>query len=290
MRNATFVFALVITVTASGVTLAQSRGHRCEQKKNDLNTYTVRLSSLNMELAPIDQEIDRLNRRIQELREAQQQKLNERNALQESVRTLEEDMDRVCRPYQGRECLALENRADNIKGRAHPLNERMNAIRNDIQNLNQEVGRSSREAERIENQYNQLGCGNLVPGQTAQTTIDRCSGLFGEWNRLQADIKADQASINTLRGRYDQFAREQQTLRSEVSRLVADMRARCHDSERLGELEAVDRDHSNFIMLKAELDDMASRINRFRMLKILEPNVKPRDDHREAPHITPQSH
>lgn len=139
MRNTTFVFALVITIVASGVTLAQSRGHRCEQKKNDLNTYTLRLSSLNIELAPIDQEIDRLNRRIQELREAQQQKINERNALQESVRALEEDMDRVCRPYEARECLALENRADNLRGRAHPLNERMNAIRNDIQNLNQEV-------------------------------------------------------------------------------------------------------------------------------------------------------
>jgi hypothetical protein len=290
MRNTTFVCALLVAVTASGLALAQSRGHRCDQKRNDLNTYTSRLSTLNMELAPIDQEIDRLNRRVQELHNAQQQKVNERNALQESVRNLEADMERLCRSSRGRDCRVLDERVDNIRGRAFPLNDRMNAIRNDIQNLNQEVGRSSRETERIENQYTQLGCDNLVPGRAAQTTIDRCSDLFSEWNRLQTDINTDQASITSLRARYDQFAREQQTLRSETSRLVADMRANCGTSDRLGEIERIDRDHNNFINLKTELDDMASRINHARELKFVKPNARPRDDRDEAPHITPRKY
>jgi chromosome segregation ATPase len=284
MRNTTFVCAFFVVITASGLALAQSRGHRCEQKNNDLNNYTSRLSTLNMELAPIDQEIDRLNRRMQELRSVQQQKINERNALQESVRNLEGDMARLCRPIRGRECRALDNRVDNLRERALPLNERMTAMRNDIQNLNQEVGRSSREAERIENQYNQLGCDNLVPGRTAQTTIDRCSDLFSEWNHVQSDINADQASITNLRARYDQFAREQQTLRSEISRLVADMRTNCRDSERFGELERIDRDHNDFVLLRSDLDTMASRIDHFRTLRILKPTVRPRDDRNDPPH------
>jgi chromosome segregation ATPase len=290
MRNTTFVCALLLAVTTSGLALAQSRGHRCEQKMANLNTYTARISGLNMELAPIDQEIDRLNRRIQELRNDQQQKLKERNALQESVRNLEADTERWCRSSRIRDCRVLDERVDNLRGRALPLNDRMNAIRNDIQNLNQEVGRSSREAERIENQYNQLGCDNLVPGRTAQTTIDRCSDLFSEWNRLQTDINADQTSIASLRSRYDQFAREQEKLRSETSRLVADMRANCRTSNRLEEVERIDRDHNNFINLKTQLDDMDSRINHFRTLKFVKPNMRPRDDRDAVPHITPRKY
>jgi chromosome segregation ATPase len=288
MRNTTFVGALFVALTASSLTLAQSRGHRCDQKRGDLNTYSSRLSTLNMELAPIDQEIDRLNRRVQELRDAQQQKINERNSLQESVRNLEGDIARLCRQGEGRECGALDNRVDNLKGRSLPLNERMNAIRTDIQNLNREVDRSSHEAERFENQYSQLGCDHLTPGRTSQATIDTCSDLFGQWNHLQTDINTQQASINAMRTRYDQLAREQQALRVETSRLLADMRERCRDGGRLGELEGIDREHNNFVMLKTDLDDMASRINRFRALKIVNPHVRPHDDHDVVPHTTPR--
>jgi chromosome segregation ATPase len=288
MRNISFVSALLVVFAVSSLALAQSRMRHCDSKKADLDASAARLSTLNMELAPIDQEIDRLNRRTEELREVQRRKIDERNSLQESVRNLEADFARLCRPGQGRECRALDERVDNLKRRSLPLNERMQAIRTDIQNLNQEVARTNLEADRVENQYSQLGCDHLTPGHTSQATIDTCSDLFGQWNRMQTEINAHQASINTLRARYDQLAREQQAQRSEISRLLADMREHCRDSGHLGELEGFDREHNNFIMLKTDLDEMTSRINHFRTLKVVRPHATPGRDHDEVLHGAPR--
>ena len=65
--------------------------------------------------------------------------------------------------------------------------------------------RRSLQIEPLRREYQSKGCNRLVAGQTAQSTIDRCTAIFSDWNRLQADLNAQNSRLPHLRSRYQQL-------------------------------------------------------------------------------------
>jgi vacuolar-type H+-ATPase subunit D/Vma8 len=45
----------------------------------------------------------------------------------------------------------------------------------------------------------------MVPGMTAQETIDRCSWIFSEWNRLQTQLNSMNSNLPAMKNQYEQL-------------------------------------------------------------------------------------
>ena len=150
----------------------------------------------------------------------------------------------------------------------------MRAIQNEIRERVQESQRLNGETDKLEAAYAQLNCDNLVPGQTAQATIDRCGDLFSQWNQMQKDINAHQTAVGSMRNRYQALMGQLRGYNRELDQLLKFMRENCRHSPRLVEVETMEKERNGFTGLKLELDGMDSNVKKFRALKILQPKLK----------------
>jgi len=163
-------------------------------------------------------------------------------------------------------------------------------LRMQIRQRSADVTRLNAAVDRIETTYAQLGCDNLVPGQTANSTIDRCTNLFKEWNDLQTDTNTLKKSVAALQGRYQRVIRKMRAFSVDLARLTKQMRDACSHSSRIADLDALEKEHDGYRSLKDEINDVSSKVRKFRRLKIVKPVIrpKPKKDKKPKPVIAPK--
>ncbi|NMB76593.1 MAG: hypothetical protein GYA21_15875 [Myxococcales bacterium] len=279
----------LLVVGLSAPAYAQSLFERCEKEKADIASMKNQAVGMDGEIGAIDQKIEKIRRRLQEFEARRAAKQREKGELLQNIARREAELNRTCSPL--RECEKMEQEIERLKQRQAGVANTLRAIQNDIRDRNTEVNRLNGEVDRIENSYRQLNCDNLVPGQTDQATIDRCSALFSDWNRLQTDINRLSNSLRDLRNRYNQVASQLAGISAEIARLLARMRGPCGHSPRLAELEAMERDSNAFGSIRTDLDDMDRKVLRFKGLKVIQPKmrpmIRPADDKDKKPKIRP---
>jgi chromosome segregation ATPase len=255
----------------TGVASSQSLFQRCEKQKEDLNAMKIQVGDIESKMAPMESEIADLRNRLREAEDQKAAKAREKLTLLSDIKRMENEMDHRCGALK--QCDSLENRVEALSRRAAPLGEDMRQLREEIRERSTESSRLDGEVDRIENSYRQLNCDNLIPGQTAQTTIERCSELFGRWNHLQADINRLQDSINDLRKRHQRIMAAYQAIGREISELLAQMRPSCSHSARVAELEGMEEHHRSFATVKDDLDDMDKHMKRFKGVRVVQPKL-----------------
>lgn len=269
---------------ASAQRFGERFGERCEREKAEIDAMKSQVSSIDAELPGIADKIEKIRRRLQEFETRRADKLRERGELIQGIERREAEMNHRC--GSSRECEALDQRIDELKRHQDPLADIMRALENEIRERSREVGRLNVEVDRIENSYQQQNCDNLVPGQTAQAAIDRCTELFSAWNRLQADINRVQDSVKGLRQRYTQAYDRIGAIGAEIARLLEKMRESCRQSSRLGELEALEQRGRQFNSLQVDLDDMDKKVQRYRSIRIMQPRllptIRPKEDNKPS--------
>ncbi len=279
----------LLVVGLSAPAYAQSLFERCEKEKADIASMKNQAVGMDGEIGAIDQKIEKIRRRLQEFEGRRAAKQREKAELLQNIARREAELNRTCSGL--RECEKMEQEIERLKQRQAGIANTLRAIQNDIRDRSTEVARLNGEVDRIENSYRQLNCDNLVPGQTDQATIDRCSALFSDWNRLQTDINRLSDSLRDLRNRYNQVASQLAGISAEIARLLARMRGPCGHSPRLAELETMERDNSSFGSIRTDLDDMDRKVQRFKGLKVIQPKmrpmIRPADDKDKKPKIRP---
>lgn len=279
----------LLVLGLSAPAYGQSLFERCEKEKADIASMKNQAVGMDGEIGAIDQKIEKIRRRLQEFEGRRAAKQREKAELLQNIARREAELNRTCSGL--RECERMEREIDRLRQRHEAVASTLRAIQTEIRDRSIEVNRLNGEVDRIENSYRQLNCDNLVPGQTDQATIDRCSALFSDWNRMQTDINRLSDSLRDLRNRYNQVAGQLAGITGEIARLLARMRGPCGHSPRLAELETMERDGNAFGSIRTDLDDMDRKVQRFRGLKVIQPKMKPMirpaDDKDKKPKIRP---
>lgn len=263
---------------------AQSLFQRCENRKTEIQTIKDQVKQIDNEVANVNDQIRDLMQQMVDLRRKRTSKQGHKTALTRKIKAEEASFKRMCSALS--QCEAYERKIDRLKARMAPMGERLRKIREEIRARSTEVTRHNAAVDRIESSYAQLGCDNLVPGQTADSTIDRCTNLFKEWNDLLTDINNLKRSVAALQGRYQRVIRKMRAFSVDLARLTKKMREACSHSSRIADLDALEKEHDDYRALRDELNDISSKVKKVRRLKIVRPVIRPKK--KDKPTIKPK--
>jgi chromosome segregation ATPase len=277
------LFGFSVTVSAQGLY------QRCENRKAEIQTMKDQIKQIDNEIANVNDQIRDLMQQMAELKRKRLSKQGHKTALSRKIKAEEASYNRMCSALS--QCEAYERKIDRLKARMAPMSDRLRKIRDEIHQRSADVDRNNAAIDRIESSYAQLGCDNLVPGQTADSTIDRCTNLFKEWNDLLTDINSLKRSVTALQGRYQRVIRKLRAFSVDLARLTKQMRNTCSHSARMADLEELEKEHDGYRSMKDEINGVSSRVRKFRRLKIVKPVIRPRPKHKhkkDKPVIVPK--
>ena len=286
MKKLSIAIGMLCVFGLSAMVSAQGLYQRCENRKAEIQTMKDQVKQIDNEIANVNDQIRDLQQQMADLKRKRLSKQGHKTALQRKIKAEEASFKRMCSALS--QCEAYERKIDRLKARMAPMGERLRTIRQEIRERNTEVNRLNGAVDRIENSYAQLGCDNLVPGQAADSTIDRCTNLFKEWNELQAAINGLKKSVAALQGRYQRVIRKMRAFSVDLARLTKKMRDACSHSARMADLEALEKEHDDYRSMKNEINDISSRVKKFRKLKIVRPVIRPKKKGKTKPVIVPK--
>ena len=260
------VATAVSTLVLATVARAQSLFEQCQQKKLDIQ-------QMERQSQAMAQEIGRIDAQIRQLQMQRNQKAREKQQLDRKIRIDRAMMERSCRFL--RECERLERQVHQLKQRMQPMMDESRALRGDLDRYRSQADRIDGRINRVSTAYRQLNCDHLVAGQTAQSTIDRCSRLFSEWNALQKELNTLQDSIRGLKGRFQRLMKKIRRFKARIAQLLRKMRRNCTHSSALAELERLDNDWRTWESWGGQIGELNNRLVRFRSLRIVKPRVAP---------------
>ncbi len=206
----------------------------CASKERLLSSDERRLEQDRANLAGVNAEMDQLRRRLEEMRTRSSQ-------LTRRVADAKVKIERSRRAYQG-ECRGAENcslyerSSDDLERRSRPVEEALNKVRTEINDARRSVSGLRRRIDPLRRGYSQQNCARLVAGQTAQSTIDRCSQLFSDWNRLQTELNPHNRHLPALRSRYQRLMAELDSAEQRALKYEDYLGRNCRRSSRLGKV------------------------------------------------------
>ena len=274
MKKLGIAMGMLCIFGISAMVSAQGLYQRCQNRKAEIQTMKDQVKQVDNEIANVNDQIRDLQRQMADLKRRQLSKRGEKTALERKIRAEEAGYKRMCGALS--HCEAYEQKIDRLKARMAPMGERLRRIREELRERSAELGRHNAAVDRIENSYAQLGCDNLVPGQAAESTIDRCTNLFKEWNDLQTAINSLKKSVAALQGRYQRVIRKMRAVSTDLHRLTKQMRDVCSHSARMADLEALEKEQEDYRHMNVELNDISSKVKKFRKLKIVRPVIRPK--------------
>ena len=253
---------------------AQSLFERCKAEKQQLETLALEVVNIGNDIGDMDRQMADLTRKMRELRADKSSKARRRATLEKKIKRGQALHMRKCAGLQ--KCDKLEARVTRLKKDLQPLSDKVRRIREEIRTRNTETVTLNRDVQRMENQYSQLGCDNLQIGQTPQTTFDRCSQLAKDWTNVQNRINQLQSSVAHLRQRYKRIMKTMHSSNAQLARLLKEFRASCSHSTRLADLETLEREQHEYRSIATELDEMDSKVKRFKMIKLQKASTRPK--------------
>jgi chromosome segregation ATPase len=158
---------------------------------------------------------------------------------------------------------------------ASALDSRSDAVQKDLENVRGDIAASRKNISGLESriaplqkEYAEKKCNNLVPGETEQSTIDRCTAIFSDWNRLQADLNRENNRVPELRSKYESLFSELKTLEKRANDYGGYLSKNCSSSPENAKMKNVVTVRENAQKLQTELDGLVSDITKLRGVKI----------------------
>lgn len=204
----------------------------CAAKQSVVETEQRRLDERKATLAGIEAEIEQLTRRLEDLQARRAQLSGEVAASQVHLKYKREDIGAGCRDAVN--CKQYEDFVSDMEQQNKPIEEQMGRIRTEISDSRRDVTNLRRRIEPLQREYKSKECNRMVAGQTSQSTIDRCSAIFSEWNQLQGDLNRLNSRLPILRSRYQQLAAKLRSTEERAKDYEEYLSRNCKRSGKLG--------------------------------------------------------
>lgn len=248
------------TSTAQDDRVCQTRERILEQNKN-------RQSAFQGELVGIDAEIRQLEERLAELRRERQRVQGSITAMNRRVDRDEAALKSSC-GARSSTCGRYETMASQLDSDSTRLENESNSIRGEIRDSQNRLVSLRRAVEPLRTEYQRLRCDDLVAGETQQRTIDRCSSIFSDWNRRQAELNRYQQRIPSLQHRYQTIVSQLDSIDNRAKNAEAYLNRNCRTSRSIRTVQTVHRRRSNVRRVGDELRALSRTITDLKNLRI----------------------
>lgn len=245
---------------------ADASATMCMSRRAVIGNEQNKLEDQRAALAGVSAEIDALKRRIDELE-------RQRVDLIGTVARSEVRLETKLAGYrteceQSESCEQYEKMAADLESSTNPVEQALEGVKNEIAAGAREVGVLRGRIEPLRKEYASLKCNNMVPGETAQTTIDRCTAIFSEWNRLQADLNQQNNRLPILRSRYEQLAAQLKSTEQRAKGYEEYLTRNCKASQKIQVVRRYQGVHDRARALAHELDALAEQVTSLRGVRI----------------------
>ena len=245
----------------------------CQSRRAVLDSEDQRFEDDLALLAGINAEITQLKLRIKDL-EAQRNGLNSNvNRERARLRDKRRSYERECKSNEN--CSQYEKLTIDLGRQNKPIEDDINRVRDELTRSQREISDLSRTIDPLRREYAALQCNNLIPGETAQSTIDRCGAVFSDWNRLQAALNRHNTRIPALQSRYQQLLAQADQIERRAKDYETYLARNCKTSPQLTTVRKYHGVKDRAQKLHNELDDLANEVTRLRGIRItVEPKTK----------------
>ena len=240
----------------------------CLERRDILEQARDRLSYESNNLRGVDGEIAELERRLAYLKK-EKRRAERRVGNQETrVKRLSAVYEKECKG--GDTCERTEKRVTTLERAAQPLESELNDLGRGIRESRVRIGQLRGDIRILRDDYKRLSCGALVPGQTTQATIDRCSQIFSDWNRTQQDLDRYSRNLTSMRTRYRNLKSRLDSLTSSLNTAEAYLTRNCKESPARQTIRSQKTKLQRAEALFKELEAMSKDLDDARKITILE--------------------
>lgn len=245
------------------VTACMSRAAVLEQEEEKLDNYTSRSVGMTTE-------INQLQRRIKELQNRKARLGKVLRKQTRKVRNMRAAYKKQCTKHEN--CDRYESQASSLERQSKPIEKALNQISADITDVRKTISTLQARIAPLRNDYRQNKCGNLVPGQTTQEVINKCTNIFSQWNDLQSAVNYNNRRMSTLKSSYKRYANQLESLNNRASSVSAYLAKNCANSPKKAQMDRYQAVRERAKKLGAELDATILEIGKLKK----EPLVLPR--------------
>lgn len=231
-----------------------------EQAKDRLSFERSNVTSIDAEIAELEQRLTYLKR---QKRKSEARKANQRIR----VRNLQAAYDKDCKG--GDTCKRKEKRVAALESRSAPLEAELSDLGRGIREGRVRVGKLKGEIRALRSDYSRYRCDNLVPGQTSQATIDRCSDIFSQWNSSQQELDRYGRSLSTMRTRYQRMKSRLDAIGSALDQAETYLARHCSNSPARATIRSRRTSLQRAAGLFKELEALSKDLDETRSITIL---------------------
>ncbi len=238
----------------------------CGSRQAVMENEQRRLDDRKANLAGIEAEIEQLTRRLDDLQRRRAQLSGQVAASKVHLEYKRATYGNECR--EAVNCGQYENFVSEMERQNKPAEQAMNRIRDEISQSRKDVSGLRRRIEPLRREYQSKSCNRLQPGRTSQSTIDRCTSIFSEWNRLQSDLNHHNNRLPILRSRYQQLAAQLKSTEQRAKGYEEYLSRNCKKSPKLGVVRRYRSVHSRASKLNDELNRLIDDVKSLRNIRI----------------------
>jgi len=238
----------------------------CEARQSVIRTEKERLDGQRAELAGIEAEMTELRQQLEALD-------RRRVVLVKRIERADVHLDYRERTYksecsQSESCGQYERMVDALERQSKPVEDGMAEISKEITDTSADMRKLRSRIEPLRREYQSKRCNDLVAGQTPQSTIDRCSDIFSEWNRLQAELNRYNNRLPALRSRYQQLANRLASTEQRAKVYEDYLASNCKGSKGLAKAKRFAGSKKKSDGLGRDLENLAKDVFNLRGLRI----------------------
>ncbi len=238
----------------------------CEARRNVMTNEERRLETLQAEAAGYAAEIAALTKRLDDLKKQSDDAKRTLAGSEKRVSRAKDIYKRDCSKDES--CGIYETQATGLDQRSEQVQRDLDSVRGDIGGSRKNIQGLESKIAPLQKEYADKKCNNLVPGETEQSTIDRCTAIFSEWNRLQADLNRENSRVPELRSKYEALFAELKALEKRAADYGDYLGKNCSSSPQTAKMKNVVGVRERAQTLSTELDSLVADIAKLRGVKI----------------------
>jgi chromosome segregation ATPase len=243
----------------------------CERFQKALEARESELLMVQGQRAGAEAEIRALEERLAEARQEKASIETQIARLQQWLAEQRQRWQQDC--GKTRTCANYEEAADRLRGQITPLQDELDELGREIDAIRARISGLEKAIYPVIQEYGQLRCNNLVPGQASQETIDRCAALFSGWNALQAILNTLNRTLPGLQASYVETQQQVDALQKALDGYTTYLAANCPQGTRL---QAARQTAARTTRLRSIGSAIEDALRRLKKLRAVQPGTGPR--------------
>jgi chromosome segregation ATPase len=165
-------------------------------------------------------------------------------------------------------CTKYDEYLDRSLARLEVFLNEMEKIDRRISAMSSRIADSERLIARLQDEYYRIKCNTLVPGQTTQSTINRCAAILSEWNKLQTEINTMRTELTGLSASYAAMQKQVNVQQKMIAKYTEYLAIHCKKSIKLQAARKMEARHVKFRNTAGSISDAINRLTKLRAIRI----------------------